>query len=66
MFQSSIDIVVSVVQRKFALIYLDKVLIFSETLCQRIEQIRTVPSLLREGGPSFMLSKRAFPANKTN
>ena len=59
-FQRLINNVLRQALRKFALVYLDDVIIFSKTISDHIQHIQTMLELLRKEGLKIKLSKCTF------
>jgi len=59
-FQRLMNNILQPVIHKFALVYLDDVIIYSKTIDDHIEHIQRVLNLLREGGLKIKLSKCLF------
>ena len=59
-FQRLMNNILQPVIHKFALVYLDDVIIYSKTIDDHIEHIQCVLDLLREGGLKIKLSKCIF------
>ena len=62
-FQRAVDIILSRVKWKTALVYLDDVIIYSKTVTEHFAHVREVLRLLRDAGVSLKLSKCAFFEN---
>lgn len=56
-FQRVIDVILYQVKWKYALVYLDDVIVFNKSVQQHIEHVLTVLSLLKDGDVSFELNE---------
>jgi Reverse transcriptase (RNA-dependent DNA polymerase) len=56
-FQRALDMLLSKVKWKYALVYLDDIIIYSESLEEHFEQLDSVLSILRKAGATLKLSK---------
>lgn len=63
-FQRVMNIILSSVHWQFALVYLDDVIVFSKTLDEHFDHVRTVLRLLRNAGVTIRLDKCSFFATK--
>jgi Reverse transcriptase (RNA-dependent DNA polymerase) len=59
-FQRALDMLLSKVKKKYALVYLDVVIIFSKILEKHFEKLDYVLSILRNAGATLKLSKCHF------
>lgn len=59
-FPRAIDIILSRVKWKTALVYSDDVIISPKSVSEHLEHVREVLTLLRDAGVSLKLAKRTF------
>ena len=59
-FQRALDIILSRVKWRFALVYIDDIIVYSKTVSEHFHPLREVLTLLRAAGVSLKISKCAF------
>lgn len=63
-FQRAVDIILPTVEWKFARVYLDDIVIFSRSVEENLEHMKTVLELSSRAGVSLWLKKYFFSGNE--